>query len=214
MTDDYLNERAAFSFINFYLPQKAPNAVPFEINALYDFVSSTVGIEKPITYLEFGVYDGRSITDMAGRFAHPKARFYGFDSFEGLPEDWALPWGTTTKGTFSRAGIAPVIADNRVQLVKGWFQNTLRDFLRDTFIPSGPILVHYDADLYSATMFVLGMLWPVIDEYYFLFDEFNGHECLALHDFSKCYPVEIEFICQTNDPGVEKVFGKLRRAVL
>ena len=36
--------------------------------------------------LEFGVWNGRSINYMAE--VRPDATFYGFNSFEGLPENW------------------------------------------------------------------------------------------------------------------------------
>src|SRR5436190_16155769 len=73
-----------------------------------------------------------------------------------------------------------------------------------------PILVHYDADLYSSTLFVLCMLWSVTSSYYFIFDEFMGDELLALDDFSRAFPVDLEFLCSAGEYPV-KVFGRMRR---
>jgi hypothetical protein len=137
----------------------------------------------------------------------------GFDSFEGLPEDWVQPWGTTPRGTFSMEGRPPALRDARVEFVRGWFQNTLYPFLADLkSAPAGPVLVHYDADIYTSTLFILSTLWNPIPEYYFVFDEFLGEEIIALNDFSSAHPVELEFLCQTNAGGYpNQVFGRMRQ---
>ena len=54
-----------------------------------------------------------------------QSRFFGFDSFEGLPEDW----GDVPRGMFAVEGRAPHIDDARVQFVQGLFQETLYGFL-------------------------------------------------------------------------------------
>jgi hypothetical protein len=68
-------------------------------------------------------------------------------------------------------------------------------------------LVHYDADLYSPTLFILSTLWHHLPKYYFVVDEFPYDEVVALRDFIHSYPAEIRFIAKNND----KVFGWLRR---
>src|SRR5690349_3546926 len=73
--------------------------------------------------LEFGVADGASLRYVAGRVPRP---FHGFDSFEGLPEDWS---GTFERqGKFSRSGALPAVPPN-VRLYPGWFADTLPRFL-------------------------------------------------------------------------------------
>jgi hypothetical protein len=136
---------------------------------LYDAVAP----RGAITYLEFGVWKGASIDKWRKLNSHPGSRFYGFDSFEGLPEDWKADH---PKGTFSTAGVTPKIHDARVSFIKGWFQDTLRGFLNETSV-SNRLVINVDCDLYSATLFVLGTL----DKYFcarhyhrlrrFLFDE-------------------------------------------
>ena len=84
--------------------------------------------------------------------------YFLFDSFEGLPE----AWGHAAPKTFTTGGAIPAAADPRVSFVKGWFQNTLPDFLAATRLnPDRPVLVHYDADLYTSTLFILTTLCTI-----------------------------------------------------
>jgi hypothetical protein len=196
-----------------YMSSQPEHGVPNKaLEELYDYARVTIG-DVPLTYLEFGVFRGRSISRISQRFRHPDAQFFGFDSFEGLPEAWVLPWNTMAPGTFSTGGSEPLASDSRIQFVKGWFQNTLPPFLKRTDVGfSNPVLVHYDADLYSATLFILSTLWHGISDYYFIFDEFMEHEIIALYDFSQAFPVEITFLSQTNAGGYpNQMFGRIRR---
>ena len=53
-------------------------------------------------------------------------------------------------------------------------------------------LVHFDADLYSSTLYCLTMLHNHFDSYVAIFDEFPMHECSALHDYASSYNVDIK----------------------
>ena len=62
-------------------------------------------------WLEFGVYRGYSVNLIAG---YTKNTVYGFDSFEGLPEDWGVNDTLSQKkevryhkGKFSLQGMMP-----------------------------------------------------------------------------------------------------------
>jgi hypothetical protein len=194
-----------------YWPRKAPNIVDGH-EALYDFAAKTIGKDTPVLYLEFGVASGRSIIGMAKRFTHPQSRFFGFDSFAGLPESWLhLP-----QGAFSSGGKPPETQDKRIAFVTGWFQNTVHPFLSD-FAGAGDkvVLIHFDADLYSSTSFLLSSLWPHFPSYYFMMDDFVHDDAIALYDFSSAYPVEIAFHAQTRGAGAgpnpDQVFGHMRR---
>lgn len=145
-------------------------------------------------------------------YRHPECRFIGFDSFEGLPESWLMH----DKGAFSNQGREPVIGDPRAGFVKGWFQNAAPSALDALRIPSThQVLVHFDADLYSSTLFLLAMLWPRIGSYYFIFDDFIYDDCVALADFCGAFPVRIEFFIQTQGggagPNPDQVFGRMTR---
>jgi hypothetical protein len=136
-------------------------------------------------HLEFGVWYGKSINFFSNLY--PEQSFYGFDSFEGLPEDWIHSF---TKGHFSLNGILPTVNSN-VTLIKGWFTDTLNPFLLEH--DQNISFIHIDCDLYSSTKYVLNTLKNRINPgTIILFDEFyncrsdwapNG-ECKAWYEFA------------------------------
>jgi hypothetical protein len=118
--------------------------------AVYDTIIERIADQR-VLYLEFGVWRGDVIRYWAGRLRNPASRLHGFDSFDGLPDDW----GKTKKGAFSTGGRIPEIADPRVRFFKGWFEQTLPVYE----LPERDVLVvNIDADLYSSAKYVLGML--------------------------------------------------------
>ena len=124
---------------------------------LYDFyryVHCEVCNGTAIDFLEFGVYKGHSIKFWSEMNRDSQSRFIGFDSFEGLPEDWV---GDYTKGAFDLGGAVPQIDDERVHFIRAWFQDTLPGFLKE-FAPRSRLVVHSDSDLYSSTLFTLANL--------------------------------------------------------
>jgi hypothetical protein len=146
---------------------------------VFDVVASRVQ-DKPVLYLEFGVFKGRTTRYWAAKLRHPDARLHGFDSFVGLPEEWAdKPSGEI----FNAAGEIPVIADPRVQFFKGWFDQVLPAYV----VPDHELLILImDADLYSSTSYVLRHLRPYIRPGTLIyFDEMNHveHEPRAFDEF-------------------------------
>jgi O-methyltransferase len=140
----------------------------------------------PIDYLEFGVWKGEATDAWRKLNTHPDSRFVGFDTFDGLPEDWEA---NHPKGTFSTGGVEPTIDDVRVSFVKGLFQDTLRGYLT-TNPPHNRLVVNIDCDLYSATLFVLGTL----DRFFtsgtvIIFDDFYSmnHETKAFLDYDRSF---------------------------
>jgi hypothetical protein len=67
--------------------------------------------------LEFGVFKGATINFIAKRF--PERKIWGFDSFEGLPEEWS-----GNASMFNAGGKLPSVRSN-VSLVRGWFNESL-----------------------------------------------------------------------------------------
>ena len=96
-------------------------------------------------WLEFGVATGRTINIISSRTTN---KVYGFDTFQGLPEDWDDHQG---KGVYSLDGVLPKVNSN-VELIVGLFQDTLEEFLDEH--PEPIAYLHIDADLYSSTKYV------------------------------------------------------------
>jgi Macrocin-O-methyltransferase (TylF) len=163
---------------------------------LYEHLENTMLRGAPMDYLEFGVANGASLIAWLNLHKDPNSRFWGFDSFEGLPEDWC---NDRPKGTFARAGRPPDISHPRLKFVVGWFQETLPQFLLN-FKPQARIIVHNDSDLYSATLFTLTQLDSIAPPgTIIIFDEFwdARHEFRALMDYALAYQRKFEVIAAT-----------------
>lgn len=170
---------------------------------LYRHLASQIA--GPIDYLEFGVWKGQSIKQWAALDTHADSRFYGFDTFEGLPEDWGPGF---TRGHFTTDGKTPATLDPRISFVKGLFQDTLYGFLEGhTF--DRQLVVNVDCDIYSASLFVLTVMDRVmhpgtkliLDDFYSLEHQFRAfvdydrsfcREWKALGKTASCVTVAIE----------------------
>ena len=174
--------------------------------ALYDYLCARVlGAEEPIDYLEFGVYRGATMRGWLERSSSSMSRFYGFDSFEGLPESWGNSFAA---GHFATNGELPEIDDPRVTFVKGWFQETLRPFLA-TFQPRSRLVINNDSDLYSSTLFCLTQLDAIITPgTVLIFDEFSTplHEFRAFEDYCSAYQRQMRPIAVVSDYAVQAAF--------
>jgi tetratricopeptide (TPR) repeat protein len=116
--------------------------------------------------LEFGVRFGNTIRQIAGL---TEQQVHGFDSFEGLPE----AWHKEQKGTYTTHGVIPQVPDN-VVLHKGWFEDTLPEFVK---IHKDPVrFMNIDCDLYSATKTILDTLAAqIVPGTVIVFDEYVGN---------------------------------------
>ena len=144
--------------------------------ALFDSMTKKSKKDRP--FYEFGVWRGESFKYLIKTFK----KGYGFDTFEGLPENWH----TKKKGTYSAEGTIPRI--NGGTLIKGNFEETLPTF----YSKPRPMasIINFDADLYSSTLCALNYSKPVIDkETILIFDEFitnknwEHDEYKALNEF-------------------------------
>ncbi|ALG05719.1 class I SAM-dependent methyltransferase [Kibdelosporangium phytohabitans] len=139
--------------------------------------------------LEFGVWQGTTLKIIATDRAGDGEDVYGFDSFEGLPEDWRSGFPA---GHFTVDGLPDVPG---AELVVGWFDDTLPGFL-DTH-PGVVDFLHVDGDLYSSAKTVLDLVGPRLREgSVILFDEFFNFPGWQNHE----YKAWLEYVERT---GVE-----------
>ncbi len=164
---------------------------------LYQFVIDNEIKGDEIDYFEFGVAKGHSFRWWVDSVKHESSSFYGFDTFTGLPEDW----GGFKKGDMSNGNEPPKIDDSRHKFYQGIFQDTLCDFLESYQVRKKKV-IHLDADLYSATLFVLASMTPYLKKGdILLFDEFNVplHEFKAFTEWADSFYVKYSVIGEVNN---------------
>jgi hypothetical protein len=186
---EFLNALGGNTQLHRWLQKQAPFQYFKHRYDLYADLQAKILGEGPIDYLEFGVRYGDSIFKWSSINTHPDSRFIGFDSFEGIPEDWVSVTGESKKGAMSVGGVIPQTSDGRIRFVKGWFNETLRPFLKD-FSPRSRLVVHNDGDLFSSTLYTLATLDPILRPGSILiFDEFANplHEWRAFHDYMSAF---------------------------
>jgi hypothetical protein len=147
-------------------------------------------------FLEFGVASGSTLKVIVEKA--PAGTVHGFDSFEGLPEDWrpGFPAGAFATDTLPDVPGA--------ELVVGWFDDTLPGFLEQH---TGPVaFLHLDADLYTSTRTVLTALAPrlrvgtvIMFDEYFNFPGWEEHEHRAWTEFVAEHDLRFEYLGYTAD---------------
>ena len=156
-------------------------------------------------YLEFGVYNGSTMTWMQRtlqKAGMSDVRIFGFDSFEGLP-DYAVddcgghwkPGEFSSSLEFTKSVLEHEGVDmERVHLVKGFFHDSCTPELRERHSIKRSALVMIDCDLYQSTVDAFNFCEPIFaettivmfDDWYPLADRNEGEkrafdEFLALH---------------------------------
>lgn len=159
-------------------------------------------------WLEFGVGKGTTTDFIADN--NDGRTVIGFDSFEGLPEDWKMSDTLTyLKGHYNLSGTIPPLKSKNIRLVRGYFEETLPDFLCRNDQPCA--FVHIDCDLYSSTLFVLNSLYEnnkLVKGTIILFDEiynyqyFENHEFKAFQEFIQTTEIKFTWIAHTSSPVV------------
>ena len=168
---------------------------------LYEFVQKQYFENEPIDYLEFGVWTGITIDFWRKLNQNPQSRFYGFDTFTGLPEDWHNLLQDIPKGSWDCQGNLPQIDDKRIMYYKGLFQKTLDGFLKK-YQSNNQIVIHNDSDLYSSSLYLLTRIHDIIKKNtIIIFDEFSNvmHEFQALEDYCSAYQRTYNVIASTKD---------------
>jgi hypothetical protein len=143
------------------------------------------GREQLGDYLEFGVYNGTSMTcvfrETQARGLHGM-RLLGFDSFQGLPPDAHLedegrwrPGSCCSTLDFTTACLESEGVDlSRVTLIPGWFADTLNDETSRRHGLRKASLIMIDCDVYSAAKQALAFSAPfIVDRAVVLLDEYS-----------------------------------------
>ena len=160
-------------------------------------------------FAEFGVFEGktlRMIKQKMFKFMIDRP-LYGFDSFEGLPEDYSPYYvrGMFAVDSSKVARLMGMFRHSGVELVPGYFSDSLEPFLVNH--PGHCAFIHMDADLYSSTKYVLDALMvhhrlvpgTVIQfDEMFLVGQDDGNwyydEFKAWNEFIEGYDVEFDWI--------------------
>jgi len=155
--------------------------------SIFDFAVSLSNRSRP--FYEFGVWMGDSFRYLMKSYE----KGFGFDTFEGLPEDWR----SVPKGSYSSFGNVPEISGG--EFIVGEFDKTLPTFFA-TERPKAA-LINLDADLYGSTLSALKNARSVIDEQtVIIFDEFiinkgwQQDEFRALNEFCALFDLRYEVV--------------------
>jgi len=192
-------------------------------------------------YLEFGVFNASSLNFIAQRLKEAATRLgqdvplvHGFDSFEGLPQDWrkADDDGVGSPSSASRKAFAkgsfsltdsnklPDVEEN-ARLVKGWYnitvptfvQGLLRAAARQRKSPPQARLVHVDCDLYGSTLEVLRPLRPLLGPGTVLvFDELVNYPGFLTGEMKALYELLLTGTLGRNVTGLRVLYAPWRLA--
>jgi hypothetical protein len=147
-------------------------------------------------YLEFGVWVGTTINF----FSKYVNTIYGFDSFEGLREDWVGKSGSP-KGHFNLNKKPPKLNKNIIPVV-GWVQDTLVPFLEKHKPEIN--FVHLDMDTYETTKFVLTKIKPyLVKNCIIAFDELYNYSGWEVGEYKALKETfndnEYKYVCFCTD---------------
>ncbi|MBK8257102.1 MAG: tetratricopeptide repeat protein [Polyangiaceae bacterium] len=142
--------------------------------------------------LEFGVRFGGSARIFCE--VNPDAVLHGFDSFEGLPEQWHI----RAPGTYTTHGELPELSE-KVELHVGLFGDTLPVFLGSH--AESVRFINVDCDLYSSTKTALDLVSDrivpgtviVFDEY-FVNDRWREDEYKAFQEWATARDVKYRYL--------------------
>jgi O-methyltransferase len=169
------------------------SAAPDNVPAIAQSLALASSQKLSGDYYEFGLWRGYSFwraQQAADELGLSTMRFWGFDSFAGLPEGEGTeppPPGHDAsrrgvrKGAFScnkdqvAANLSKHGVDwSRTTLIGGWFDQSLTTALKQSLRPKPVAVAFIDCDLYMSTVPVLAFLADLLQEgSILLFDDWN-----------------------------------------
>lgn len=174
-------------------------SVPFVTDAeVLRYASDKVSVQG--LFIELGVCSGKTINFIAG--LNPHKKIYGFDSFQGLPEDWKKGNYILKKRTFASKNPEQLPSTlNNVKLIVGLFEDTLGKFSNSFDANVQIAFMHIDCDIYSSTATAFSTLGSrirpgtilIFDELY-NYPGFENHEFKALKEFLIEYDFKADYL--------------------
>lgn len=155
------------------LERHALNRRHMAINEVYDYL---VGAQVTGNYVEFGVYQGRTFSFACKRLSllSDDMRFFAFDSFEGLPAPKGMDALNGYSSNFHEREFACTQEDfirnlkragvrmEKVSVVKGWFDQTLKPENAKAYGIDKIAVAWIDCDLYESTVPILKFITPYL----------------------------------------------------
>ena len=193
-------ERRAVNSTADYVERFMPNALL--LNSHKELLSFAITrAMKTGLCLEFGVYSGNTIREIR-RLLDTNGiveTVYGFDSFQGLPEDWS--GYVITKETFDMGGKIPRVGPN-IKLIPGFFDLSIPAWLEEDDSHDRIIsFLHIDSDLYSSAKCIFDNIGHnltsgslVLFDEYFNYPNWQNHEHLAFSEFCEATKVNFEYL--------------------
>lgn len=185
---DWLLQPNVEASIRRLLPREPADQLAFDVTRFVVFN------QIPGDYFEFGVFQGKSFSQMykllerawqgyrgnesflghqTDEAFFARKRFFAFDSFEGLPVSHAndTPGHFHYEGTYSASQAQFMehikregIDMSRVVVVPGWFDRSLTPETKSQNDLSAAALVFIDCDLYESTVPVLNFITDLIQD--------------------------------------------------
>jgi len=151
-------------------PEKLETFFADSIKKLQNIKGNDIG-----DYLEFGVFNGSSMSSMyltAKKSGLNSTRFFGFDAFEGLPEGaeneddgvWEKGFYTCSFDKMQNCLRRRKVDPENINWVKGWYENTLNNKTIEKFNLKKIGIVFIDCDTYSSSKAALNFIGPLLEE--------------------------------------------------
>jgi O-methyltransferase len=160
-------------------------------------------------YFEFGCNEANTVRMAWDHFEHLfDFDYVGFDSFQGLPEIeeidkqpiWQKGKLAFDENEYIRRATRHGLPRNRMHTVKGFYDQSLTEELKQRFLPSKAAVIYIDCDLYKSTVPVLEWIVDflqlgtviVFDDWYCFHGDPERGEQLAWNEFRSRHP-ELRF---------------------
>jgi O-methyltransferase len=185
----------------------------------------------PGDFLEFGVFQGERLLQahetanfLVKRIRSGKdpylrktssqnleqMRFFGFDSFEGLPETAEIDVTPGQEQWLGQGGFSASLEEvtaamprkalesQRIRLIKGWFNESLTPELKKTHNMKAASIVHIDCDFYESTVpaleFVTDLLVTgsvlIFDDWWMYYGRPDRGEQLAFNEWKERHSIQ------------------------